>query len=161
MQLTCFHWIPFNQPSSLLFIFTSLLPLAKNLGCLPTLCLLSDSTTATITVEHWQAELWTVKWVTDSSRQVRSKRETADLMILTVAAKEIQTRTSSHYKLLKKLLCPSCSNGSSGTLQLYAETLEQQYYIPRKSPNITQCSRQDIRRLALTHHACVSTSKRV
>lgn len=45
-------------------------------------------------------------------------------MVLTVAAEEIQTRTYLHYEVFEKL-SPSSSNGSSDTLQLYVETLDQ------------------------------------
>lgn len=56
----CFHKIPFNQPSSLLLIFTPFTA-CQNLRCLPTLSLLSGSAAAMITAEHRQAELQTAE----------------------------------------------------------------------------------------------------
>lgn len=115
LQLICFHYILFNRLSSVLL---TLIPFTtcQNLGCLPTMSLLSDNTAATITALTGRASNCRAN---DPSRQVRGKRETVNLSTLTVGAKKIQTLTYLLYKLFKKLPPPT-STGSAFAISFRA-----------------------------------------
>lgn len=106
LQLMCFHYILFTQPSSVLLIpFTT----CQNLSCLPTLSLLSDNTAATITaLTGWASNCQ----ANGPSRRVRGKRETVNLTMLTVTAKEMQIIIYLLYKLLRKLPPPTCTGSA-------------------------------------------------
>lgn len=123
-KMTAAH-VFFLHPLSSAFLFAVHIHLSfttcQNGGCLPTLCLRSDS----LSFDPWS----------DGSRQVRGKRETADVLLPPVAAKEIQTRTYPHYKLFKKaamsqlfLRHPPAFCRSFGSPPLYS------YKNPLKSP---------------------------
>lgn len=132
-----FHCSSFHQPSSLLFIFTSLLPLAKTEAACP--------------LHAYAVTGWALIHEAMDQDRSEAKEKLLIYCYLLWQPRKFRQEPTHTISFLKRLLCFSCS---SDTLQLSAAALDQHHSIPRKIPSKARHLTH-----AQTHHACAPHPK--